>query len=259
MSSPGDLRKVGSISLLDVDIISKFYGREFMPYPFMFTQPSRFSWKHQYDEYARLVPERFNNGDLAVFKQAGIAYANADIRVECHVQHIPADTASVRVVAARRDQIGFLAKQRADEDVIDVYELSPYLLGPAVAGSAALKKPGRRSAIVIPEYAPIRNGANASEDFSFHHTIEGEPNVTEVAQAEVTAFGTVQSHWRPTRRWGLDRGKNAATWVGIKDDGDYLYTADSSEAKPVSQAILAERIDRLITEDVKALRHFRSA
>ena len=258
MSSASDLRKVGSISLLDVDIISKFYGREFMPYPFMFTQPSRFSWKDEYDEYARSVPDRFTNGDLAVFQQAGVAYANADIRVECHVQNIPADSASVRVVAARRDQIGFLATQRAD-DVIDVYELSPYLLGPAVAESAALKKPGRHSAIVIPEYASAPGNTSSSEDVSIHHTVDAHPDTTTVPRAEVTAFGTVQSHWRPTRRWGLDRGKNAAIWVRIKDDGDYLYTADSSAAKPVSQPILAERIDRLITEDVKALRQFRSA
>jgi hypothetical protein len=253
-----DLRKIGSISLLDVDIISKFYGRDFMPFPFMFTQPARFTWQHEYDEYARAVPDRFNNGDLAAFRQAAVAYANADIRVECHVQYIPADTASVRVVAARRDQIGFLAKQRADEDIIDVYELSPYLLGPAVAESVSLTKPGRRSAIVIPEYAPARNDAGAIEDINIHHTVEGNPNATNVPRTEVTAFGTVQSHWRPTRRWGLDRGKNAAIWVRIKDDGDYLYTADSSAAKPLSQPMLADRIDRLISDDVKALRQFRS-
>jgi hypothetical protein len=258
MSSTSDLRKVGSISLLDVDIISKFYGRDFLPYPLMFTQPSRFSWHHEYVDYARSVPDRFDNGDLAVFKQAGIAYANADIRVECHVQYIPADTGSVRVVAARRDQIGFLAKQRADEDVIDVYELSPYLIGPAVAESVALKTPGRQSAIVIPPHVPAGNNASAPEDISIHHTVDGGPNATKVPRAAVTAFGTVQSHWRPTRQWGLDRGKNAAVWVRIKDDGDYLYAAGFGEAKPVSQPMLADRIDRLITEDIKALRHFRN-
>jgi hypothetical protein len=47
-------------------------------------------------------------------------------------------------------------------------------------------------------------------------------------------------------------------WVGIKDDRDYLYAADFGEAKPMSRPMLAERIDRLISEDVKALRQFRS-
>jgi EspG family len=256
--STADLREIGSISLLDLDIISRFDGRDFLPYPFMFTQPSRFSWHDEYVEYARSVPDRFNNADLRRFKECAGSYANADIRVECHVQYIPADTPSVRVVAARRDQAGFLAKQRPDEDVIDVYELSAYLLAPAVAESVALAKPGRRSAIIIPEYAPLTNNAEASEDFTIRHTIERAPSATEVPRTEVTAFGTVQTHWRPTRHWGIDPGKNAAVWIRIKDDGDYLYQPDFSQAEPMSRPILVERIDRLISEDVKALRQFRN-
>jgi hypothetical protein len=256
--STDDLRKIGSIDLLDLDIISRFYGRDFLPYPFMFTQPSRFSWHDEYVEYARSVPDRFNHGDLRILQECAGSYANADIRVECHVQYIPADTPNVRVIAYRLDQLGFMAKQKPDEDVVDVYELSPYLLGAAVADSVALEKPGRRSAIVIPEYAPVADDAADSEDFTSRHTIEGARSATEVPRAEVAAFGTVQTHWRPTRRWGIDPGKNAAVWVRIKDDGEYLCAADFSEAKPMSRPVLAECIDRLISEDVKALRQFRN-
>jgi hypothetical protein len=46
--------------------------------------------------------------------------------------------------------------------------------------------------------------------------------------------------------------------VRIKDDGEYLYQPDFGEAKPMSRPMLAERIDRLISEDVKALRQFRN-
>ncbi|OMC08447.1 hypothetical protein [Mycobacterium sp. SP-6446] len=255
--STTDLREVGSIDLLDLDIISRFYGREFLPHPFMFTQPSRFSWDHEYVEYAKSVPDRFNNGDLRLFQECAGSYAYADIRVECHVQAIPADAPSIRVVGFRFDQMGFLAKQRSDEDVVDVYELSPYLLGPAVAESAGLDKPGRRTAIVIPEYVRSSGSTSASEDLTIHQTIESEPTATKVPRADVTAFATVQSHWRPTRQWGLDRGKHFAVWVRIKDDGDYLYKPDFSEANPVTASVLAERIDRLISEDIKALRQFR--
>jgi hypothetical protein len=256
--SSADLRELGSISLLDLDIISKFYGRDFLPYPFMFTRPSKLSGRDDYSTYVRSVPDRFNNADLAQFQQVLGCYANADIRVECHVQYIPADTASVRVVAARHGQLGCLAKQRPDEDVIDVYELSPYALGPAVADAAGLQKPGRHSAIVVPEYAPVADDPLPTDEFSIHQTVENNsPTGASVSRADVTAFSTVQSHWRPTRSWGIDHGKNAAVWVRIKDDGDYLYAADMSEATPVSTSILAERINRLIAEDVKALRHFR--
>jgi hypothetical protein len=253
-----NLRKIGSIDLLDLDIVSRFYGRDSLPYPLMFTQPPRFSWHDDYVEYARSVPDRFNHGDLAVFQECAASYVNADIRVECHVQYAPADTPSVRVVAARCDQAGFLAKQRPDEDVIEVYELSAYQLGPAVADSVALEKPGRRSGIVIPEWAPVSENTDATDDFTLDHSIEGAPSATAVPLAEVTAYGTVQTHWRPTRHWGVDPGKNAAVWVRIKDDGDYLYQPDYSEANPMSRPVLAERIDRLISEDVKALRQFRN-
>jgi hypothetical protein len=255
--SAADLRKVGSISVLDLDIINTFDGREFLPHPFMFTQPPSQSWQDR-ESYIRSVPERFTDGDLAFFQRCAGAYASADIRVECHVQYIPADTPSVRVLAFRFDQMGFLAKQRPDEDVIDIYELSPYLLGPAVADWAALKKPGRRSAIVIPEYMRTPNIAGTSDDVAIQHTIDGEPNATQVSAADVTAFGKVQTHWRPTRRWGIDPGKQYAAWVHNKDDGDYLYKPDFSQAIPATKPTLAERIDRLISEDIKALRQFRS-
>lgn len=257
--SVADLRELGSISLLDLDIINSFYGRDFLPFPFMFTQPARFAWHDEYAEYARSVPDRFNTGDLAIFQDCAWAYANADIRVECHVQYIPADTPGVRVIGFRVDQTGFLAKQRPDEDIIDIYALSPYLLGPAVADSAALKKPGGQPGIAIPDYVRPANNGEASDDVTIHRaTTDGEPSVTTLPRTAMTAVGTVQSHWRPTRSWGVDPGKDVAAWVRIKDDGDYLYTADFSEAKPMTVPSLSERIDRLITEDIKALRQFRT-
>jgi hypothetical protein len=252
-----DLRQVGSIDLTDLDIISTFYGRDFLPYPFMLTRPSRFSTQREFDEYARSVPDRFNNGDLRVFGRCWESYAHADIRVECHVQYIPADTASIRAVAYRVGDLGYLAKQRAEEDVIDVYELSPYDLGPAIADSVVLTKPGSRSEIVIPEYAPPSDNAYAAEDFSVRSTIP-TTTTTEIRRAKVTAFARVQSHWQPTRCWGFDSGKNAVMWVRIKDDGEYIYETDFSLARPMDRRTLAERTDRLIAEDVKALRDFRN-
>jgi hypothetical protein len=162
------------------------------------------------------------------------------------------------VVATRRDKAGFLAKQQPDQDIIDIYRLSPDLLGSAVAEAAALDKPGRLSAIVIPEYARAPDSAPTSDDFTVRHTIDDEPSTTKVPRAEVTAYGTVQTHWRPARHWGIDPGKNVAVWVRVKDDGEYLYNPDFTEARPATAPVLAERIDRLITEDLKALPQFRN-
>ena len=96
----------------------------------MLTRPSRFSTRNEFVDYARSVPDRLNHGDLRTFRRCAAAYAHADIRVECHVQYIPADTPSIRVVAHRVGDLGFLAKQRPDEDVIDVYEVIAVRSGP---------------------------------------------------------------------------------------------------------------------------------
>jgi hypothetical protein len=256
-----DLRLVGSIDLIDLDILSTFHGRDFLPYPFMLTRPSRFSTQLEFDDYARLVPDRFRNGDLRIFQRSCASYLYFDIRVECHVQYIPPHTASVRAVACRVGDAGFLAKQRAEEDVIDVYELSPYDLGPAIADTVVLTTPGRRSEIVIPEYvekyAPRSQSAYAAEGLTVR-SMAAATTATEVRRADVTAFARVQSHWRPTRRWGFDRGKEAVIWVRIKDDGEYIYSSDFTSARPMDRRTLADRTDRLIAEDVKSLRDFRS-
>jgi len=256
-----DLRQVGSVDLIDLDIMSRFYGRDFLPYPFMLTRPSRFSTECEFNAYASTVPDRVDNGDLQIFRGWGGSYANADIRVECHVQYIPPDTASVRIVGHRAAQLGYLAKQRPGEDVVDVYELSPYDLGPAIADSVGLTKPGSRSEIIIPEYArkyaPAIDNGYAAEDFSVKSALVAQ-TATEVRRADVTAFATVQCHWRPTRRWGFDRGKNAVRFLQVKDDGEYIYAHDFSVARPMNQRTLAERTNELIAEDVKSLREFRN-
>lgn len=252
-----DLRPVGSIDLIDLDSISTFYGRDFLPYPFMLTRPPGFSTQRELDEYARSVPDRFSNGDLRIFYRCCESYVAADIRVECNVQYIPADTPSIRVVAHRAGELGFLAKQRPDEDIIDVYELSPYDLGPAIADSVVLTKPGSRSEIVVPEYLSRSDNANAPQDFSVRSVLPSS-TATEVRSADVTAYSRVQSHWRQTRRWGFDRGKKAIVWARIKDDGEYIFSPDFTSARPMDRRTLAERTDRLIAEDVKSLREFRN-
>lgn len=253
-----DLHEVGSIDLTDLDIVSKHYGRDFLPYPFMLTRSSRFSTFDEYVAYAASVPDRFDRGDLRIFRRWAASYAYAEIRVECHVQFIPAETPSVRVVGNRVGEMGYLAKQRPNEDVIDVYEVSPYDLGSAVSGFAGITKPGERSAIVIPEYWDILGGnSDAAEEFTVLASTD-TATAAEVRRAEVTAFGTVQTHWRPSRRWGFDRAKNSVVWVRIKDDGEYMYSTDFRHAQPFSRPRLAERIDQLIAEDVAAIRKFRN-
>lgn len=250
------MSQVGTLDLLDLNVISEFHGRDFLPYPFMFTQPSRFATRDEALAYANTVPDRFNHGDLGVFMESVAAYGAADVRVECHVQYIPADTPSVRVMAYRTGQLGFFTEQRHDADLIDVYTVSVYDLGAAVCDAVSLTQPGRHPEIVIPEYVPRGEAEFDTDAFVVRHRVASRTEVT-IPASEVTAYATVQSHWRPTRKWGLDRGKRAVVWVRINDDGEYIYAPDHSHARPMTKSALHEQIDRLIADDVAILREFR--
>jgi len=244
------------MNLLDLKLISEFYGRHFLPYPFMFTKPTHLATLDEASAYAVTVPDRFLHGDLRTFAECTSAYLDSDIRVECHVQHIPADTPSVRLIACRAEQLGFFGDQRPDEDAVDLHTVSPYDLGAAIAEAVPLAEPGRHSAIVVPEYAP-RGGADFDgQDFSVNDRMASQAEVT-IPAREVTVYSTVQSHWRPARKWGFDRYKPALVWIRVNGDGDYIYVPDGSHANPMTRVMLQDRIDRLIADDIAILREFR--
>jgi hypothetical protein len=244
------------MSLLDLEVISEFGGRTFLPYPFMFTRASPYATQDEALAYTITVPDRFLHGDLHHLAECTTAYLDSDIRVECHVQHIPSETPSVRTIAWRTRQLGFFAAQRPDEDVVDAYAVSPYDLGAAIAEVVPLEEPGRHAAIVVPEFVSRRGGRFAAEAFSVNDRSTSSSEL-KIAAGEVTVYSTVQSHWRPTRKWGFDRSKAALVWIRVKDDGDYIYTPDGSHARPVTRGMLQDRIDRLIADDIAILREFR--
>lgn len=249
------LTRLGSIDVLDIEVISRYLGREFAPFPFTGTRPHRFTAGADYTSYARGLPDRFNHGDLRIFRSWFDAHMNADIRVECRVQFIPADTPFVRVTGHRLGQTGFLAVQRPDIDVVDVYTVSPYDLGAAIAGLAELTEPGSHANIVIPEYIPqsLRDDTNPQR-VALGPLAKG---VLVIPSARVSAYATVQSHRHPARTWGVDQDSDAVVWVRISDDGEYIYVPGFHQAIPMTRRLLAERVDRLIAADVAVLRGFR--
>jgi hypothetical protein len=250
-------RYVGTLDLVDLNVLNKFYGRDFLPYPFMFTQPSRFATRQEASAYTGTVPDRFSYGDLNVFKDCLIAYIDADIRVECHVQHMPADVPSVRALAYRAELSGFFAEQRADTDLIDVYTVSPYDLGAAICEATTLTGSGEHSQIVVPEYVSRWGPRFDAGDSMLSHRVVSSAEVA-IPASRVAAYAKVQSHWRPTRKWGFDRGKKALVWIRVRDDGEYMYVPDNdSHAIPMTSSTLNEQIDLLITEDIAQLREFR--
>jgi hypothetical protein len=222
----------------------------------MFTQGPRFATADQASAYTITVPDRLKYGDLSPFQAFITAYTQADIRVECHVQYIPADTASVRIMACRLDDRGFFSTQHPDDDVVDVYTVDPFQLGMAISEAVSFTEPGRHPRIVIPEYAPRQQAVYDTGDFEISHRMNSSTELT-IPASEVCAFATVQSHMYPTRKWGVDREKYKLVWVRVEDDGDYIYAPDNSHATPLTASRLQDRVDRLIADDIAVLRQLR--
>ena len=247
---------LGSLDLLDLDLIFEYLGRRILPYPFMFTRPSRFGSAGDASAYAETVPDRLRHGDLVALYEPVDAYEHADIRVECHVQHIPPDVASTRLVAFRAGERGYVAIQRPDDDVIDVYVVSPYELGWSIAEFVELDTPGAYSSIVVPEYVP-RGGIEFDEgDYRVRDIVESTSDVM-VPQTAVSVYATIQSRFSPTLNWGPDASKERLLWIRVRDDGDYVYESGLARARPMTGTTLTRRIDELIAEDVAILREIR--
>lgn len=253
ISAPDARREIGALDLLDLQLINQRHGSDSLPYPFMLTRPTRFEFVDEMAGYASHLRERLQSGDLSPFAGCLAALARADITVTGHVQYVPADTPSIRVLAVRAGQAGYLLEQQMDADVVDVSALSPFELGSAVAAAMCLEHPGTHPRILNPEYVPARSAAADEDNVVVRRGVSTEAGVT-VSLSQLTAYATVQSHWRPLRDWGIDPRQESLIWVRIKDDGDYLGAPDRSSGTPLTVTRLRERIDGLIAADVEALR-----
>ncbi len=248
------MRPIGDIDLFDLDFVCRQAGREMLPFPLMLTGPSRFATHAEYLAHCREIPDRLRDGDLAELAPVLENFVNADIRVECNTHRLTHDRSVVRVLAFRRGSWGYLATQ--GETSVEVCSLSPFELGRAVADAAGLTGAGEQERIVVPEFASVAGADDVTSVTEQHRLARRGP--TAVARADLAAFGTVQTHWRPTRQWGVDPGKRVIVWINAADDGDYLFEPQLRSATPVTAGQLAAAIDTSISADAKALREFRA-
>ncbi|MFA4080856.1 ESX secretion-associated protein EspG [Mycobacteroides salmoniphilum] len=247
------MKRIAQVELVGLDAISEARGREFMPHPFAHTKSSPFSGMDEYTRYANDLLDRVDHGDLSELGKWFSSYVTADLRVECSVS--TRDEPQGRIVAHRSGDSGYLAIQQPDDDVIDVYTLSPFELGAAIAGSVTSPNPGKHSRIVIPELTRSAS-PRESESISVTSTrvqLAQAAEGTVVSRSQIAMFARAQSRRQPAREWGFDRQKKAVVWVRINDDGDYIYAPGFTYLTPMSMRDLSQRIDRLIAEDIASI------
>ncbi|QPI36534.1 hypothetical protein I2456_18895 [Mycobacterium kubicae] len=248
------MSRIGQIDLVDVQAISDSLGRDFLPHPFVVSQPSRFDSYQEYEDYLAAIHGRLAGGDLVNFDQWVTSYVHADIRVECVVSIVGAPRG--RLLAHRRGPLGFLAVQNSEDHVVDVYAVSPYDLGLAIAGSLALTNAGTTPRIVIPGLVRRPHGASAEEDLAVLRR-ESNAGPVSIPRSHVARYARIQSRWQPARDWGFDRTKKTVAYVCIKDDGDYIYAPGFDYLTPMTLSSLHNRLDEMIAEDVTRLRDSR--
>lgn len=257
-----ELDRLGSIDLVELAAVYQLHGHDFLPYPFLRPQSA--------ESAEDAVADRFCNGDLRVFRDWIATYTRADIWVECRVvDYLSPGPSGVGILGHRAGESGFLAAQRPDQDVVDVYALSPYDIGAAVAASAGLTQPGAHTQIDVPGYAnrfgPSADTVTPADDDDAYELAVSDTGrrapagPVQVPDADVAAIAVVQSRCRPVGMWGPDLDSALTGWVRIKDDGEYLYAPDFSHATPVTAQILQQRIDELVAADVAALRQHRGS
>lgn len=255
----GRLERLGQIQIVDLEIAATFYGEESLPHPFTWVKPGQFSTLNEYRDYARSVPDRLVHGDLSLLQTWFDTYRRSDIRVECYVNAIDPEGLGAQILAQRLGDSGYLATQIPGENEIDIFAVSPYELADAIVSRIELTKPGCHPEISVAGMAELFPEEPPNRPHSIRENLELDAvPVVSVSVDEIAVFSLIQSNWRPARFWGFDREKSLVAWGTRKGDGDYISVPSlSGEAKPMDRSDLIGRINRLIAEDIVAVREAR--
>ena len=245
-----DLTRIGSMTPLELIMLAKYVRMEDLPFPFLGCYRHPFLKIEEYLAHQDEVISSYLAEEDKCVNHWFASFLHADIWVECMTPLLP-------MLAHRRGQVGYFAVQRFGDLTIDVYSVSPYNLGSAIASGAALSKPGRKERVVLPGM-PIptlaEQSAHDSDDFTIAHT------VTSPMISVLTApYGesTVQSRYQPARERRFDITRARVKWVSVDGDGDYIAEPERKYFTPMSRQALTRRIDELIASDVRAVRAAR--
>lgn len=251
------MNRLGDIGVRDAETITEACGGDFLPHPFGRPASSPFNSSAEFAEYQRSVVDRFQHGDLKVFTEWFTTYPLADIWIDCLI----ISSSLHRIVAHRSGDDGFFATQRPDGDVINVFTVTAYDLGAAIAQAVPLTRPGQHTKLlkVAGPWTRSRPAARPVFDGGVSVRNVALTPVGAIPQGVIATTGMVQSRHQPAREWGFDPRAEVLEFVTFQDDGDYVVTSagERDHWVPVTRKLLARRIDELIAADVQAIRRAR--
>lgn len=237
---------VATVAVVDLESACELYGRDTLPYPLGRSRPVGSVWLLTRDVGS--LDARMNDGDLRGVRDWAQALVRADVCVECRVRFPGEATPDLRLHGVRSGGSGYVAVQGSDDDgvdVVDIYSVSPDMLGPAITETAGLIGAGVHPRIALVESPPREMDSDL--DFLTGH----DESAAGVARNDVVATGTLQTRRDPATQWGVDPGRPILEWVQIRGDGDYLLEpGDADHAEPLDVTMLTTYVDGFIAEDL---------
>jgi hypothetical protein len=250
-------RKLGTLTVLELHVFCREFGRGFLPYPFRFTKTVPYEYDDELDEYRTNLLERFTAGEFDHLRRwLDIQMREAEIRVEAMFMN--ASEVTTTLSATRWNELGFIATQDTD-DVITVRQLSAYDLGPEIGKLVQLsEKPGSHPKVTIPSLnVRVRSRQPASTETVIVDDMKAIDPATIIPFEKLVAGGEIHTDHRPPKGWRPDRTKEFVGWINTAD-GDYVVQAPYEYATPVTRAQLIDKIDRLIAGEAEELRELRA-
>lgn len=254
---------IGTLSVLELDTLSKHYGRDFLPYPFRFTRSIPYESADDVRVFRASVLDGFKSGKFDHLRRwLDVQLRDADLRIEC--MYVYADgKPSVDVSATRWNDIGYIARQD-DHDVIFFKQKTAYDIGPEVVKLVDMTgRPGALGTITVPSIgitAPVSSRPREDDsDVPIKANVfsTSEPAHKLVPYTDLLAGGEIYTAWRPARQWGRDRVKGPIGWIATRH-GDYMVEQPHEYATPVTRQQLLEKVNRSISKEIADLKSQRS-
>ncbi len=230
----------GTVAMVDLEAACALYGLDSLPFPLGRSRPVGSVWLATRD--VRPIDERLSD-DLRGVRAWVETLVQSDVCVECRVRCSGGDTPDLRMHGLRSGGSAFVAVQRGDRgvDVVDLYAVSPEMMGPAIVESVGLVGAGAHPRIKVATSGEPSPDASHESDLDFLAPPPSDVTVPRVDFRDVLATGTVQV-----------RGGSAVSvlqWVQIRDDGDYVFdSGDAENAEPVDVETLTAYLNGMIAD-----------
>lgn len=230
----------GTVAVVDLEAACALYSFDSLPFPLGRSRPVGSVWLATRN--VRPIDERLKD-ELHGVRAWVETLVRSDFCVECRVRLSAEDTPDLRMHGLRSGESALVAVQGSDRgvDVVDLYAVSPEMMGPAIVESVGLVGAGAHPHIKVATSGEPSPDASHESDLDFLASPPSDATVLRVGVRDVVATGMMQVRSGPEL--------SILQWVQIRDDGDYVFdSGDAENAEPVDVETLTAYLNGMIAD-----------